>query len=574
MLTTIVDLDLNNPMCDYLTAKQDDVGSRFIHFKLWNGLEPFSLTNRTIKVFMSKPDGTMVYSEVKKINDTGECELELTSQSLAKEGFVKCELAIYENNNKLTSQIFSIKVIKSINNDNAIESTNEFSALTKAMSQIGGFQSQLDNISINLLNSGGKINDKTIDNSIFINNSFNKGTTVYIPEGIFYCKSKITIPFGKKLLLSQKAELVLINNDVDFIEFRGESKLEGGKIKVSVSNYTSKALWINGNAKIDNGYIKDTIVISQDENENALYGGIGIGIIAEGDLINYVSFFSFNNVKVQYFNIGILLDTDSNVNNYVNGNLFNDIKLVGSITCLQFGTESTRNCICNGNKFNNIQFQDINAKTSTMLLINGGSQNVFTNVHFWDIQTGNHAININKFAMFNYIEHNLAYKHDEVIIGSWEENRNIQTITGYYKDLMPFDVGTKNIGTSSNEWNSIFAKNINASQSIHVHGILENKSDLADNGDYYFTRIGANRWGYGSISLGKYNESTKTESIIKELRLKEDGTFYPNATTSNLGDSSNPWNMVYANYISCKSADGSHWRINVGNDGSLSTTKI
>ena len=140
MNTKIIKFDINKNLYDTLIAKQGDTKSRFLLFNLLDGSIPFSLENRSVRVYAIKPDGTEVFNDL-IITDTakGYCILELTTQILAVAGTVKLELMVIEGDKKLTSNIFYMDVKKSINSEKAIVSTNEFGALLTALASLNEY---------------------------------------------------------------------------------------------------------------------------------------------------------------------------------------------------------------------------------------------------------------------------------------------------------------------------------------------------------------------------------------------------------------------------------------------------
>ena len=137
MNTKIIKLDINRRLYDKIVAKQDDTGSRFLLFQLLDGAVPFNLTDRSVRVYGVKPDGSVVFNDLTVTHSTtGFCLLELTNQMLAIAGTVKLELMITEGDKKLTSIPFEMEVIKKINSNAAVESSNEFGALLTALKEI------------------------------------------------------------------------------------------------------------------------------------------------------------------------------------------------------------------------------------------------------------------------------------------------------------------------------------------------------------------------------------------------------------------------------------------------------
>ena len=140
MNTKIIKFDINKNLYNTLIAKQGDTKSRFLLFNLLDGSIPFSLENRSVRVYAVKPDRTEVFNDL-IITDAakGYCILELTTQMLAVAGTVKLELMVIEEDKKLTSNIFYMDVKESINSEKAVVSTNEFGALLTALSSLNEY---------------------------------------------------------------------------------------------------------------------------------------------------------------------------------------------------------------------------------------------------------------------------------------------------------------------------------------------------------------------------------------------------------------------------------------------------
>ena len=140
MNTKIIKLDINNKMYETITAKQGDTESRFLLFHLFDASLPFDLTEKSVRVYGIKPDGTKIFNDL-VINDVkkGYCTLKLTNQMLAIAGLVKLELVIYSGNKKLSSIPFVLNVISSLNSDDAVVSTNEFTALMNGLAALSEY---------------------------------------------------------------------------------------------------------------------------------------------------------------------------------------------------------------------------------------------------------------------------------------------------------------------------------------------------------------------------------------------------------------------------------------------------
>lgn len=171
MNTKIIKLDINNKMYETITAKQGDTESRFLLFHLFDASLPFDLTEKSVRVYGIKPDGTKIFNDL-VINDVkkGYCTLKLTNQMLAIAGLVKLELVIYSGNKKLSSIPFMLNVISSLNSDDAVVSTNEFTSLMNGLAalseydiyksnakQVPGIKEEVSNLSSQLDNKANEI---------------------------------------------------------------------------------------------------------------------------------------------------------------------------------------------------------------------------------------------------------------------------------------------------------------------------------------------------------------------------------------------------------------------------------
>lgn len=172
MNTKIIKLDLNRRLYDKIIAKQGDTKSRFLLFQLLDGSIAFNLTNRSVRAYMVKPDGKEIFNDLIINNySLGYCTLELTNQVLAVEGTVKIELMVTEEDRKLTSSVFELEVIKSINSEKSIVSTNEFTALLNGLSSLSEYDNYKNEIAaardgeVNLLTKVKKIDEQLEQNT-------------------------------------------------------------------------------------------------------------------------------------------------------------------------------------------------------------------------------------------------------------------------------------------------------------------------------------------------------------------------------------------------------------------------
>lgn len=136
MLLRTVKLTIDKENYNPIQCKQKDTG-RYLLFQILNNGVPFSLQGRTVRASAKKQDGTKIFNDLIIVDATkGMCELQLTSQMLYFSGWLKVEITIYEGKDTLSLIPFTLDIISSIRDDAAVESVNEFSALTIALSKV------------------------------------------------------------------------------------------------------------------------------------------------------------------------------------------------------------------------------------------------------------------------------------------------------------------------------------------------------------------------------------------------------------------------------------------------------
>lgn len=132
--TLRIDIDKKN--FEVIPSVQYDANTRFLHIYLLSNSIASDITNCSVKISGTKPDGTDIFNNCNIINaKEGFVEVELTEQMNAVAGTLKCELKIYDGNGVLTTKQFDIEVTASITSKEIL-STNEFKALTDAINAV------------------------------------------------------------------------------------------------------------------------------------------------------------------------------------------------------------------------------------------------------------------------------------------------------------------------------------------------------------------------------------------------------------------------------------------------------
>lgn len=146
-LAQYIDLDIEQWYVPYIKCKQHDAKSRYLKFKLFNRGEPVNIDDELtiFYCYFRKNDGKEVFSSMTK--EDGYLVVELTSQTLAKEGKVEGELVLVQQGSVLTSRPFILDVIKTnTRGTGAFESSNEYDGITEAITKVEELIAQLKDL--------------------------------------------------------------------------------------------------------------------------------------------------------------------------------------------------------------------------------------------------------------------------------------------------------------------------------------------------------------------------------------------------------------------------------------------
>jgi hypothetical protein len=133
-------LDASKPGCQAtIYTKQGDAKSRLVVAHIHNNGSVFPVSDdMSVVLNATKPDGTIVFNAA-AVNEDGSISIELTSGMLTAAGRVECEFQIFNGDGVLlTTPRFDILVEAVIDNSEAIESTDEYSALMEALMSVSG----------------------------------------------------------------------------------------------------------------------------------------------------------------------------------------------------------------------------------------------------------------------------------------------------------------------------------------------------------------------------------------------------------------------------------------------------
>ena len=125
----------------YIRVKRGENGARRLAIALYMHSVPYMADAGTTAVFRAiKPDNTKLFNSATITDNV--VTVGLTTQTVAALGTVRCELSIYGMNNELLySPQFDVIVEDYLYSDTAIESTDEYTGLTEALSTVNNIVS-------------------------------------------------------------------------------------------------------------------------------------------------------------------------------------------------------------------------------------------------------------------------------------------------------------------------------------------------------------------------------------------------------------------------------------------------
>lgn len=125
-------------------AKQSDNASREVVITLRSGGEVWNVSEQAVlRIRLLKPDGTAVYDQLPAATD-GKVHVPLGGQMLARAGKAAADIELSEGTSILSSFKFWIDIAERAVPDDTIESADDFSALQKAIEDVGGMNAAVD----------------------------------------------------------------------------------------------------------------------------------------------------------------------------------------------------------------------------------------------------------------------------------------------------------------------------------------------------------------------------------------------------------------------------------------------
>lgn len=154
MANNIVDpitIDVHNTKLVYTSCVQGEVNARFLKIYFTDYDSTYDLSGSFVTLYMQKTDGTTSFVDG-TVNDTinGIATIPLTAEMSAIVGIFKMVIKIYSNNPVSEAKVIGLILeVKEGNTDDAIVSSNDFTALQSALATVGDYSGKVSGVKVN-----------------------------------------------------------------------------------------------------------------------------------------------------------------------------------------------------------------------------------------------------------------------------------------------------------------------------------------------------------------------------------------------------------------------------------------
>ena len=161
----IVDVHNSSPS---FKLKQYDNNSHKLHMTIVDKDNPYgntvNLEGHSVRAYFKLPDGSDEYVDCELIKPkSGKIAVPFPSSVTQQVGIVKCEIRISEGNNLISLNVFTFEIVESIYNSSAIESTEKYSALDRALIEVQSVRSEMNMLVASPAGSGGDVGTELRD---------------------------------------------------------------------------------------------------------------------------------------------------------------------------------------------------------------------------------------------------------------------------------------------------------------------------------------------------------------------------------------------------------------------------
>jgi len=145
--TKTIKIDLWRALLEPIKVVQREAAGRTLSFQITDGGPAYDLTGKVVTFYATKPDGTTIFNAVTVVdNATGKINYTMTSQTSVAPGALVCTLIITAASEETRTQPFTVTIVASPDYTSAVESADEFTALTALAGEIADHEARLDAI--------------------------------------------------------------------------------------------------------------------------------------------------------------------------------------------------------------------------------------------------------------------------------------------------------------------------------------------------------------------------------------------------------------------------------------------
>ncbi len=203
MILRRIRVDMWQRVIESIFFVQNEISGRTLEFILTSGGIPVNLKNAQVRFYAVKPDGFEIFNDCLITDPTnGIIQYTVTSQTVAAAGALECFLIIYRENAMFQTRTrpFRIQIVSSPDFSAAVESSDEFNALTQSLNTLSGFDSRIIFLEEEAQNSVKILGDQAISGI----KAFNNSPTVPIPTVAGQAVNKSYVDNGFVNLISDQ----------------------------------------------------------------------------------------------------------------------------------------------------------------------------------------------------------------------------------------------------------------------------------------------------------------------------------------------------------------------------------
>ena len=239
-----------------------DVKTSEMYIQLTQNNLPMNLENSTVYANIDKPSGAKVLHQCEILDENkGIVKVDLSVQSICEAGVYKFEIVAINENEKIVSPIMTYESYKSLGDNELVESSNEFNALDKALSEVKQIDVKFNNVN-------NKIDSEIEKVNVQLDTKANKIETANIQQQVNNLVLGAVGDGNNAEVIQARGKEDVINDRLSKIEngnVNNLSFLKFNKTDVDIIDYKT-ALY---NKKI-NGYDTSTFLPSYGDNEGSI----------------------------------------------------------------------------------------------------------------------------------------------------------------------------------------------------------------------------------------------------------------------------------------------------------------